>query len=696
MLQRRSLRALAALCAAACVLLHLLRPGGGADAASGLRAPPPAAHAFDPRAWPAIVINHPNATAWRKWSEAQLAGLGYTTYTRIDGRIVPDALRSCADCWQDGLTLAHVAAWERAAAHAPPRGAPPPRGFLILEDDVVFHGDFLRAWPRYDAALRAAPLSVLYVGQWSHAEDRPGSPRPALVEDLSDAAAPWTTHAYAVSPAAAALLARFVRFVFARGGSPLRAERFVFEEYLAGAPWQLGAADTKVDFLMRTAHHYFFRGGAAAPLPQWRALRSTRALPAALGASHRWTQHAGVALAAGAGACAVGAPGFVACEAPGAREAPCGAPSGRLPIMGTGLAYQNQCKADPFMLRVWTGEAALSRAPTCAELRARIAPDAASDPAPPCEDALLFAAGGDGAALPWPAFLARHGAALGSAAGAPVAVRVQALPCACGGGGGGGGPPPACVGCCSCDAAVWLRPGTTDADVLGQVVAAARYGFLAALNLPPPAAVLDAGANCGVAALALGALFPAASIVAVEAEAANFAALLKNVEGRPRVRALQGALWGLPGARLRVRAGSRHGREWDHQVSAGGGGGSAVRAFTVRELAGLLPPRGGATAFDLVKVDVEGAERSVFDRAGGADVGWLAGVALLAVEVHEDVAPGARAAVEDALASVGGAWCHLRSGQLDVWVNEGAPLTSAACAARRARGGSCCAPAAGL
>ena len=346
----------------------------------------PRSSAFNPLEWPAIVINNPEASSWRKWSEAQLAGLGYASYTRLNGRVLPASNRSCEDCWQDGLLMAHAGAWERITAYVPRAGEPEPRGFLICEDDVTFHADFVRVWARYDAELRAAPLSVVYVGQWSHYEDKPGLD---LVEVLSDAAVPWTTHAYIVTPAAAALLARFAQFVLARGASPLRAAPFVFEAYLKDAPWRLSAADTKIDFLMRTAHHYFFRDmpplrGAA--LPQWRALHSTPAVPAALGSTHQWTRNAEINFDAASGDCRRGAPDFAPCEAPNARVAKCGIPSGRLPVMGTGLAYQNNCKGNPFMLRVWTGEATDARAPTCVELARLIAPGAGSDPAPPCKD----------------------------------------------------------------------------------------------------------------------------------------------------------------------------------------------------------------------------------------------------------------------------------------------------------------------
>ena len=102
-----------------------------------------------------------------------------------------------------------------------------------------------------------------------------------------------------------------------------------------------------------------------------------------------------------------------------------------------------------------------------------------------------------------------------------------------------------------CDVPFWIRPGTTDSAVLGQVIARDEYGFLWQMGLPPPETVLDAGgaralarvlacfaaclhparaANCGIASVLFANLYPRAQIVSIEPASDNFVALNKNAE----------------------------------------------------------------------------------------------------------------------------------------------------------------------
>eukprot|EP00966_Prymnesium_polylepis_P052996 1227087-Prymnesium_polylepis.1 len=186
---------------------------------------------------------------------------------------------------------------------------------------------------------------------------------------------------------------------------------------------------------------------------------------------------------------------------------------------------------------------------------------------------------------------------------------------------------------------LFIRPRTTDrmvretADKEFPALAAALVGAAAA-----PAGgwtVLDAGANAGYASRHFAALLPGARVVAVEAEYGNYGALRANTASYPQVIALHAALWGQREQTLRLVDGNRQpekiGREWQFMVSSEHSAAAAAnrthgggrtdrrqpRSVTVSSLLeGLCLPR-----FDLIKLDCEGCEASIFDDA--AELGWL-------------------------------------------------------------------------
>ena len=258
---------------------------------------------------------------------------------------------------------------------------------------------------------------------------------------------------------------------------------------------------------MIEAHYYYFSKQTP---PSWFTFESTKNVPAAFG-SARWSKNGDMQLGhANAGRCAADKPDYVRCEAH-LQASPCGPKSRRLPLMGTGLAFQHQCREFPFALYGWTGEPERTVPPTCAALRKRIAPSAESDLAPAdCldegavalqspaaalqqragvsdEGGIKFSIAG-AAPLPWDELLKNTISAAGSPwldRSQPAAViTAHNMPCGHRLG--------------RCTVPFTIRPGTTDSAVLGQVIARDEYQFLHTLRLPPPDTVLDAGgAPCG-------------------------------------------------------------------------------------------------------------------------------------------------------------------------------------------------------
>jgi GR25 family glycosyltransferase involved in LPS biosynthesis len=343
---------------------------------------------FDARDWPAFVINVATAHARRKWVEAQLASVGYTTYTRINGRnIDSEAAGSCKGKWwtdcREGLMRTHLEIWRRIASMTGPEA----RGYLILEDDILFHEDFKTLWPRYMATVGS--FSLVWLGSSRQSEFK--YDRTSYIDELRDMAnstAPWGTFAYMLSRSGAAFLARHAEFMFSRTNSP-GSQPFYMRgttDYLAH-PWVLHYSEVNTDFfLMGLHHHYFGPGlpGVAAAGPPWYLFESTTATPARV-SNHTWVRSFDIALHF------QNCTDHLTCESATRNTSSCGYASGRLPITGTGLIFHNYCGVRPFLFREWTGEAKFGQAePSCASIHARISPSIASEDASgDCQDAAV-------------------------------------------------------------------------------------------------------------------------------------------------------------------------------------------------------------------------------------------------------------------------------------------------------------------
>jgi len=182
-----------------------------------------------------------------------------------------------------------------------------------------------------------------------------------------------------------------------------------------------------------------------------------------------------------------------------------------------------------------------------------------------------------------------------------------------------------------------LRIRTSDILVYGDILLRGEYG----LDLPfSPKAIVDAGANVGMASIYFAHRYPEAKIIAIEAEASNFALLADNVRPYPAITPVHAALWN--------RDGQIGINEPDPAIEASGnwafvtceGTGVEVRAVTMA----TLMRETGISSFDLIKMDIEGSEIEVFE-----DAEWLDGAGCVMVELHDRFRPGCTEAVERAM-----------------------------------------------
>jgi len=181
---------------------------------------------------------------------------------------------------------------------------------------------------------------------------------------------------------------------------------------------------------------------------------------------------------------------------------------------------------------------------------------------------------------------------------------------------------------------VWIRPRTSDIDVLDQVFVGEAY------DLPftiPAQLILDVGANVGYASIYFAKRYPNARIVAVEPEPSNFRALAKNTKPYPNVITMEAAIWP-KAAKLNV---NNSGPAWTCQVTTEATAGMpSVNGITIDD---VLAQCAGRAAVDLLKIDIEGAEKELFSAPCDS---WLERTRIIVIELHDRMVPGCQHALE--------------------------------------------------
>jgi FkbM family methyltransferase len=186
---------------------------------------------------------------------------------------------------------------------------------------------------------------------------------------------------------------------------------------------------------------------------------------------------------------------------------------------------------------------------------------------------------------------------------------------------------------------VTLRRATSDFAVFDQCLLSKQYGAIVQLIGQSPAGrpirtILDGGANIGLTTVYFARCFPDARVIAVEPENHNYVACCRNVQANAlrNVEVVRAALW-KANEPVQVSSDFRDGRAWAFHVSAHEGESELGTVDGVR--IGTLASRFGIESFDLLKLDIEGAEKPVLLEDVEA-VEWVRRARFVALEIHDD------------------------------------------------------------
>lgn len=171
---------------------------------------------------------------------------------------------------------------------------------------------------------------------------------------------------------------------------------------------------------------------------------------------------------------------------------------------------------------------------------------------------------------------------------------------------------------------LWIRIGTSDHLVVHQVFTICQYEHFVCARADVRY-IVDCGANIGCTAVALLHMFPNAKVLAIEPDPENFALLERNTAPYgDRVQAVRAAVWSEERNLTLASHTLGRGDEWGRRVHAAGGGSVAGRTLSA------LLAQSGFPHIDILKVDIEGAEKDVFTR----NHAWLDLTRHLVIELH--------------------------------------------------------------
>lgn len=147
-----------------------------------------------------------------------------------------------------------------------------------------------------------------------------------------------------------------------------------------------------------------------------------------------------------------------------------------------------------------------------------------------------------------------------------------------------------------------------------------------------PRLILDCGGNIGCAAVYFANKYPAAQIYSIEPERDNFTLLRYNTAFYDNIHPIKSALWD---KETFIRVEDRGFGKWGFMTfETTAADPAAIKTATV----GRLLADSGFDEIDLLKVDIEGAEKEIFSAPDVDD--WLSKVNVLTIELHDHMKRG--------------------------------------------------------
>jgi FkbM family methyltransferase len=152
----------------------------------------------------------------------------------------------------------------------------------------------------------------------------------------------------------------------------------------------------------------------------------------------------------------------------------------------------------------------------------------------------------------------------------------------------------------------------------------------------PPKTIVDAGAYTGLSTVFFATRYPEAKIIAIEPDRANFELLMLNTTNISNVHTIRAALWAESGT---VSLRDPGDGAWSFRLAesdqfrrgnASEGADRATLSVTAVTLTDVMRDH-GLEKIDLLKLDIEGCEKELFENSGP----WIENVQAICLELHD-------------------------------------------------------------
>jgi len=186
---------------------------------------------------------------------------------------------------------------------------------------------------------------------------------------------------------------------------------------------------------------------------------------------------------------------------------------------------------------------------------------------------------------------------------------------------------------------ILLRTGTSDFRLYHDIFFNSQYNISLQEN---PKVIVDAGANIGLSVLFFAHKYPNAKIIAIEPESSNFDLLKHNTRNYPNIICLKKGLW-YKKCFLKIDDTSID--KWAFTLTEveENEGKDLIDAISLDDIFLMY----GLSKIDLIKIDVEGSEKEIFEHIS---VDTLSKINAVIIETHDRMKDFTTKAVFTALA----------------------------------------------
>lgn len=165
-----------------------------------------------------------------------------------------------------------------------------------------------------------------------------------------------------------------------------------------------------------------------------------------------------------------------------------------------------------------------------------------------------------------------------------------------------------------------LRSNSSDIEVFEQIFINEEYKFATDNE---PQIIIDAGANIGLASIYYSIIYPKSKIIAIEPETSNYELLKENTKKYSNIHCINKALWN-KNVYLKISNPNDEKFSFIVEESINDDG---ISAITIDE----LMKQYNISFIDILKIDIEGAEKEVFSNQPT----WLSDVGIVIIELHD-------------------------------------------------------------